>query len=173
VHKKDYAHLEQLLTSQHGELTRSKERNAQQSLKVAFAGYDLAIHEYFNPGKPVGPSKPSNTSIRENPHQQAYFVGDWGKIFKQLNGKEISYNNRYIDAAIQLIANLRRRLFSLSLNTRMFVVLLPEYPWRLGSCTRGPESAFGGVLAAKNEIDISTAMLLTNYFLKYYVLSWH
>ena len=39
----------------------------------------------------------------ENPHQEAVFYGDLTKIFDQLNGKELSYNNLVdVDAAINL-----------------------------------------------------------------------
>ncbi len=41
----------------------------------------------------------------ENPHQKGYFFGDLEKMFNQLHGKEISYNNLLdIDAATALMA---------------------------------------------------------------------
>ena len=40
----------------------------------------------------------------ENPHQKGFFFGDFDKMFAQLHGKEISYNNLLdIDAAVSLI----------------------------------------------------------------------
>src|SRR4030095_7652441 len=40
----------------------------------------------------------------ENPHQCGVFYGELKKLFEQLNGKELSYNNLVdVDAAIQLI----------------------------------------------------------------------
>ena len=49
----------------------------------------------------------------ENPHQSGVYYGDLNRLFEQLNGKELSYNNLVdVDAAIQLIReaplNLRR-----------------------------------------------------------------
>ena len=42
----------------------------------------------------------------ENPHQEGYFYGDFNKMFSQLNGKEISYNNLLdIEAAVQLMSD--------------------------------------------------------------------
>ena len=42
--------------------------------------------------------------ICRNPHQEARYYGDFDKIFDQLHGKEISYNNLLdIDAAVALI----------------------------------------------------------------------
>ena len=102
------------------------------------AGYDLAIHEYFNPGKPVGISR-NNKHLRygENPHQQAFFEGDWESIFKQLNGKEISYNNLVdIDAAIQLIGEFEEKtVFAIIKHTNVCGIASRKYnPGCLGSC---------------------------------------
>ncbi len=52
--KKDYAHLEKLLIDQQGELTLEQRKELAAKAFEVVAGYDLAIHEYFNPGKPVG-----------------------------------------------------------------------------------------------------------------------
>ncbi|HZK65106.1 MAG TPA: bifunctional phosphoribosylaminoimidazolecarboxamide formyltransferase/IMP cyclohydrolase PurH, partial [Puia sp.] len=94
AHKKDYAYLENLLREQKGETTLEQRKELAARAFDVVAGYDLAIHDYFNPGKPVSSSIPS-VPLRygENPHQQAFFEGDWNHIFKQLHGKEISYNN--------------------------------------------------------------------------------
>ena len=109
--KKDYGLLEQLLISQEGTLTREQRKDLAAKAFEVVAGYDLAIHEYFNPGKTISVSKiVKHLRYGENPHQQAYFEGDWEKIFKQLNGKEISYNNLVdIDAAIQLIGEFEEK----------------------------------------------------------------
>src|SRR5450432_609503 len=109
--KKDYNHLEKLLVDQHGELTREQRKELAAKAFEVVAEYDMAIHAYFNPGKPLG-SVVGIKSLRygENPHQQAFFEGDWEKIFKQLNGKEISFNNLVdIDAAIQLMAEFKEK----------------------------------------------------------------
>ena len=46
--------LEQLLESQQGELSREQRKELAAKAFEVVAGYDLAIHEYFNPGKAVG-----------------------------------------------------------------------------------------------------------------------
>ncbi len=80
--KKDYAHLEHLLISQQGELTREQRKELAAKAFDVVAAYDLAIHEYFNPGKLPGSSKTiKHLRYGENPHQQAYFEGDWEKVF--------------------------------------------------------------------------------------------
>jgi phosphoribosylaminoimidazolecarboxamide formyltransferase / IMP cyclohydrolase len=167
--KKDYAHLEQLLYEQQGELTISQRKEFAAKAFEVVARYDLAIHEYFNPGRPVG----SSTVIKhlrygENPHQQAYFEGDWGNIFKQLNGKEISYNNLVdIDAAIQLIYEFNEKtVFAIIKHTNVCGIAARETTrsaWD-HALAGDPESAFGGVLVCNNEIDLSTATAVHELF---------
>jgi phosphoribosylaminoimidazolecarboxamide formyltransferase / IMP cyclohydrolase len=167
--KKDYAHLGQLLTSQQGELTLVQRKELAAKAFEVVAGYDLAIHEYFNPGKPAGPSKPvKHLRYGENPHQQAYFEGDWEKVFKQLNGKEISYNNLVdIDAAIQLIGEFEEKtVFAIIKHTNVCGIAsrsTTRSAWD-HALAGDPESAFGGVLACNNEIDLTTAEAIHELF---------
>jgi phosphoribosylaminoimidazolecarboxamide formyltransferase/IMP cyclohydrolase len=167
--KKDYAYLEQLLISQQGELSREQRKELAAKAFEVVAGYDLAIHEYFNPGKPVGVSKAiKQLRYGENPHQQAWFEGDWGKIFKQLNGKEISYNNLVdIDAAIQLIGEFEdKTVFAIIKHTNVCGIASRDSTraaWDQ-ALAGDPESAFGGVLVCNNEIDLSTATAINELF---------
>ena len=167
--KKDYAHLEQLLISQQGELTLEQRRELAAKAFEVVARYDLAIHEYFNPGKPVGdPKSIKHLRYGENPHQQAYFEGDWETIFKQLNGKEISYNNLVdIDAAIQLIGEFEEQtVFAIIKHTNVCGIAArnsTRSAWD-HALAGDPESAFGGVLACNNEIDLSTAEAIHELF---------
>jgi AICAR transformylase/IMP cyclohydrolase PurH (only IMP cyclohydrolase domain in Aful) len=65
--------------------------------------YDSGIFKYFNQ------SNIDKKQLRygENPHQEGFFIGNLNKIFNQLNGKDISYNNLLdIDSAINLIKDL-------------------------------------------------------------------
>src|SRR5450755_662657 len=109
--KKDYAQLEKLLVEQKGELSREQRKEMAAKAFEVIAGYDLAIHEYFNPGKTIGnDSVIKHLRYGENPHQKAFFEGNWDTLFTQLNGKEISYNNLVdIDAAIQLISEFKEQ----------------------------------------------------------------
>jgi phosphoribosylaminoimidazolecarboxamide formyltransferase/IMP cyclohydrolase len=167
--KKDYTHLEQLLVSQQGELTREQRKALAAKAFEVVAGYDLAIHEYFNPGKSPGTSKAlKHLRYGENPHQQAYFEGDWESIFKQLNGKEISYNNLVdIDAAIQLIGEFEEKtVFAIIKHTNVCGIsarntVKSAWDHALAGDT---ESAFGGVLICNNEIDLSTAEAIHELF---------
>ena len=167
--KKDYPHLEQLLVTQEGELTLAQRKELAAKAFEVVAGYDLAIHEYFNPGKPVGESKSVNPlRYGENPHQQAYFEGDWESIFRQLSGKEISYNNLVdIDAAIQLIDEFEEKtVFAIIKHTNVCGIAIrnsTRNAWD-HALAGDPESAFGGILVCNNEIDVSTAEAMRELF---------
>ncbi len=167
--KKDYEHLEQLLVTQHGELTLAQRRELAAKAFEVVAEYDLAIHEYFNPGKPIGDLKSiKHLRYGENPHQQAYFEGNWESIFKQLSGKEISYNNLVdIDAAIQLIYEFEEKtVFAIIKHTNVCGIAVrssTRSAWD-HALAGDPESAFGGVLVCNNEIDISTAEAMRELF---------
>jgi phosphoribosylaminoimidazolecarboxamide formyltransferase/IMP cyclohydrolase len=167
--KKDYTYLEQLLESQQGELSREQRKELAAKAFDVVAGYDLAIHEYFNPGKPAGTSKNlKHLRYGENPHQEAFFDGDWNKIFKQLNGKEISYNNLVdIDAAIQLIGEFEEKtVFAIIKHTNVCGIAVRKTTrsaWD-HALAGDPESAFGGVLVCNNEIDLATAEAINEIF---------
>ncbi len=169
AHKSDYPALEKQLKEQKGEFTLSQRKQMAARAFEVVAGYDLAIHEYFNPGKPVS-KESSGTPLRygENPHQHAFFEGDWGKIFTQLNGKEISYNNLVdIEAAIQLISEFREKtVFAIIKHTNVCGIasrsdVLTAWTAALAG---DPESAFGGVLVCNNEIDKVTAEAINELF---------
>ena len=104
----------------------------------------------------------------ENPHQKAYFEGNWGNIFKQLNGKEISYNNLVdIDAAIQLISEFEEKtVFAIIKHTNVCGIAArntARTAWD-DALAGDPESAFGGVLVCNSEIDLSTAEAIHELF---------
>ena len=167
--KKDYALLEQLLVTQQGELTLAQRKELAAKAFEVVAGYDFAIHEYFNPAKPIGTLIPiKHLRYGENPHQQAYFEGDWESIFKQLSGKEISYNNLVdIDAAIQLIGEFEEKtIFAIIKHTNVCGIAArssTKSAWD-HALAGDPESAFGGVLVCNNEIDVSTAESMRELF---------
>jgi phosphoribosylaminoimidazolecarboxamide formyltransferase / IMP cyclohydrolase len=167
--KKDYSNLEKLLINQQGELSLAQRKDFAAKAFEVVARYDLAINAYFNPGKPAGVSKAvKHLRYGENPHQQAYFEGDWESIFKQLNGKEISYNNLVdIDAAIRLIGEFEEKtVFAIIKHTNVCGIAsrnTTRSAWD-HALAGDPESAFGGVLVCNNEIDLSTAEAIHELF---------
>ena len=106
--KKEYAALEQVLNDQNGETTLEQRKSFAARAFEVVAHYDVAIAKYFNPSEALyfleSVSNPTPMRYGENPHQSGVFYGDLKKLFDQLNGKELSYNNLVdVDAAIQLI----------------------------------------------------------------------
>lgn len=106
--KKDYAALEQLLNDQKGETTLEQRKAFAAKAFETVAHYDVAIAKYFNPSDSLyfleSITNPKAMRYGENPHQSGVFYGELNKLFDQLNGKDLSYNNLVdVDAAVQLI----------------------------------------------------------------------
>ena len=106
--KKDYAELENLLKEQKAETTLEQRKSFAAKAFEVVAHYDVAIAKYFNPSESLyfleSITNPKAMRYGENPHQSGFFYGDLNKLFDQLNGKDLSYNNLVdVDAAMQLI----------------------------------------------------------------------
>lgn len=132
------------------------------------AHYDATISQWL--AGQSAPVLPTETALPlrleqplrygENPHQQAGLYGSFLKIFNQLHGKELSYNNILdVDAATALVAEFR---------DPSVVIVKHNNPCGVGS---GPTlveayhkafatdtvSPFGGILAFNAPIDITMA----------------
>ena len=106
--KKDYGELEQLMKEQKATTTLEQRKSFAAKAFEVVAHYDVAIAKYFNPSGSLyfleSITNPKAMRYGENPHQSGIFYGDLNKLFDQLNGKELSYNNLVdVDAAMQLI----------------------------------------------------------------------
>ena len=106
--KTDYPGFEKLLNDKKGETTLEQRKEFASKAFDTVAHYDVAIARYFNKSsssrflESAGPAR--TMRYGENPHQTGQFFGDLSRLFVQLSGKELSYNNLVdIDAAIQLI----------------------------------------------------------------------
>jgi len=127
--------------------------------------YDSDIFKYFNQ------SNINKKQLRygENPHQEGFFIGNLNKIFNQLNGKDISYNNLLdIDSAINLIKdlNFEKNVFAILKHNNPCGVairskLVDSYKDSLSSDN---VSAFGGVLITNSEVDFETANEINKLF---------
>ncbi len=162
--KDSYAELEALLISQKGETTIEQRKAFAAKAFEVVMHYDIAISNYFNQG--------AEQVLRygENPHQKASFKGDLTKVFSQLNGKELSYNNLVdVDAAIQLItdfSNYNESVFAIIKHTNVCGVAARtsvKQAWD-AALAGDPESAFGGVLVCNNTIDAATAEAINEIF---------
>ena len=167
--KKDYADLEKILTEQKGETSLEQRRDFAGRAFNICSGYDIAISNYFMQSDHFNPFDSSKTVLRygENPHQQGFFFGDLSKLFTQLNGKELSYNNLVdVDAAVQLINEFNETTFAIIKHTNPCgIASRPTVKESWDAALAGdPESAFGGVLACNGEIDKATAEAINEIF---------
>jgi len=157
--KDDYAKLNTILIQQNGS-TQLEQRKAfaAKAFEVVMH-YDIAISDYFNPGKIL--------RYGENPHQVATFYGHLENWFTQLHGKELSYNNLVdVDAAIALIGELPATSFGIIKHTNVCGVAQRSTvfeSWQ-AALAGDPESAFGGVLVTNATIDTATAEAIQELF---------
>ncbi len=144
---------------------------AQQAFNVTLH-YDTAIFSYFNRNDEIRAFKQSiNTATvlryGENPHQQGVFYGELEKYLKQLNGKEISYNNLVdIDAAVNLIDEFKETAFAVIKHTNACGIAVREKladAWK-DALAADPVSAFGGVLVTNRTVDGETAEEINKLF---------
>ena len=135
--------------------------------------YDSAIFNYFNYEFQIPSYKKSIQQGRtlrygENPHQKGVYYGDLDGLFEQLNGKELSYNNLVdIDATIHLLKEFD--------NETAFVIIKHTNACGVATASSVREaylkafqadtiSAFGGVLATNEQIDLSAAEEINKLF---------
>ena len=134
--------------------------------------YDTAIFSYFNSSREKQVFRRSVNEAKslrygENPHQRGTFYGDFGKIFDQLQGKEISYNNLLdIEAAVYLIEDFTETTFAILKHNN--ACGLASRPGLLNAWTDAlagdPVSAFGGILITNAPLDEATATEVDKLF---------
>lgn len=179
--RKDYSALELLLAEQKGNTTLEQRKTFAAKAFEIVAHYDVAIARYFNPSEKFYflESVPGPKTMRygENPHQTGLFYGDLEKLFNQLGGKELSYNNLVdVDAAVQLISefsvdadsHLQKKevVFAIIKHTNVCGIaqrVSVKQAWD-AALAGDPESAFGGVLVCNGRIDKATADAINEIF---------
>ena len=163
--KKDhYKELVDIISKRDEVSTSLNERKhfATESFSVS-STYDTAIHAYF------GSVQSSPLRYGENPHQDGWFSGNLEDVFKQLHGKQISYNNLLdIDSAIMLMEDFKHSIPTFAIlkhNNACGFASRPNLVEAYSSALEAdPVSAFGGVLISNKEIDLQTATLINNLF---------
>jgi phosphoribosylaminoimidazolecarboxamide formyltransferase/IMP cyclohydrolase len=168
--KNEYGLLQQLLADQQGDTTIEQRKEFAAKAFAVVMQYDITISNYFNQDDVV----PNiNTALKqslrygENPHQKATFYPGSTTPFKQLHGKEISYNNLVdIDAAIELIKEFTDTTFAIIKHTNVCgIASRPSVKEAWDAALAGDaESAFGGVLVCNNAIDKATADAINELF---------
>ncbi|TVR71638.1 MAG: bifunctional phosphoribosylaminoimidazolecarboxamide formyltransferase/IMP cyclohydrolase PurH [Marinilabiliales bacterium] len=166
-----YPALLEILEKKEGSTTLEERKEmAGEAFRIS-SRYDTAIYNWFTGTESdsfsVNFRNGRKLRYGENPHQSAVYYEDEGFPFKQLHGKEISYNNLLdIDAACQLIAEFDETTFAiLKHNNACGLASADDLCSAYKAALAGdPVSAFGGVLVTNREIDNATAAEMDNLF---------
>ena len=170
--KAQYAPLAELLKSNGVQSDIEQRRWFAKEAFAVSSSYDSSIFNYFD-----GEEKPSALRIAidgskimrygENPHQKGMFFGDFGKMFTQVHGKEISYNNLLdIDAAVSLISEFNDTTFAILKHNNACGIASRDSileAWK-DALAGDPVSAFGGVLISNSDINLETAEEINKIF---------
>ncbi len=170
--KGQYQPLLDILKNNGAETTLEERRFFAREAFAVSSSYDSAIFNYFKGEEQCAfrYAKDAPMSLRygENPHQSGAFYGDFNKIFNQLHGKEISYNNLLdIHAAVELIHDFagETTFAILKHNNACGLASRPTVleAWK-AALAGDPVSAFGGVLITNASIDKATAEAINEIF---------
>jgi phosphoribosylaminoimidazolecarboxamide formyltransferase/IMP cyclohydrolase len=139
--------------------------------------YDSLIFDYFNGIERTKEKFPDtltfglrrDSSLRygENPHQEAALYGNFSKIFKKLHGKELSYNNILdISSAISLLLEFEEPCSIIVKHNNPCGVGIGDsiYQAYERALSTDPKSAFGGIIALNQPLDLKTAELIHPLF---------
>lgn len=172
---KDYPAVLEAIRKGGDELQQLRRRLA---LKVyqRTSAYDAAIASYLNEKYNDG-ALPETLNIGlpmvqkmrygENPHQQAALYGDFNKSFKQLHGKELSYNNIIdITAAAELISEFEKPTLAILKHTN---------PCGAASCDNlveawnqafetDKQAPFGGIIVINRKMEEDLAEIISHIF---------
>ena len=169
--KVQYGYLLNILTQSEGTSTLAQRKELAAAAFNVSSHYDTAIFGFFNEGNTdvFKQSIQSSKVLRygENPHHKGVFYGDIEKLFTQLNGKELSYNNLLdIDAAVNLIAEFKDTTFAiLKHNNACGLASRPKLmdAWK-DALAGDPVSAFGGILITNATLDLAAAEEINKLF---------
>jgi phosphoribosylaminoimidazolecarboxamide formyltransferase/IMP cyclohydrolase len=188
----DYARVLEAIGKEEGkgaELARLRRRLALKASRRT-AAYDGAIAKYIGEtekhlleGVPEAPDlaalagfpsvlslswkKAQSLRYGENPHQQAALYGDFHEHFRQLQGKELSYNNILdITAASFLIGDFERPTVAILKHTNPCGVgsaEVLEEAWGKAYAT-DRQAAFGGVIVVNRTLEGDLARTIAEIF---------
>ncbi len=169
--KDQYPTLLKMLTDQ-GALSYAQERKwfAKEAFAVS-SGYDTAIFNYFDAGEGTyfrqAYDQTKQLRYGENPHQKGTYFGDFKELFKQIHGKEISYNNLLdINAAVDLISEFDELTFAVLKHNNACGIAsrnTVKEAWE-AALAGDPVSAYGGVLICNARIDGEAAQEIDKIF---------
>lgn len=169
--KAQYQPLADILQSRGAETTLEERRWFAKEAFAVSSKYDTSIYNWFGQGEEshfrCAFDEHKTMRYGENPHQKGIFYGDFEKMFDQLHGKEISYNNLLdINAAVDLIDEFDDTTFAiLKHNNACGLASRPTLleAWK-DALAGDPVSAFGGVLITNRPVDAETAQAVNEIF---------
>lgn len=173
--KNQYPYLLDILENQSGNITLEHRKYLATKAFEVSSHYDTAIFKYFNGQTNASVSfKESILEGRtlrygENPHQKGFFFGNLEEMFEQLNGKELSYNNLVdIDGAVGLITEFdsEQPICAIIKHTNACGCAIGNsvQDAYLKALSSDPVSAFGGIIAFNQKIDVAAAEELDKLF---------
>jgi phosphoribosylaminoimidazolecarboxamide formyltransferase / IMP cyclohydrolase len=143
--KNQYAYIAEILKRDNKTTIEERKYLAGCAFKVT-SQYDSAIRGYF---------EGNILRYGENPHQSGMFIGNISDSWKQLHGKEMSYNN-FLDteAAINLVYDFTEPAFAIikHMNACGFAIDSDISVAFQRAYDGDPVSAFGGILASNRPI---------------------
>lgn len=151
-----------------------KELAAKAFSQTAF--YDNVIANYFEKELTSGKESfrmnyPLVKKLRygENPHQKAFIYGDFFDYFEVLHGKELSYNNIIdLTAAAELVQELEKKSCAIIKHTNPCGAATSDsvHSAYLKALSCDPVSAFGGIAAFNQTVDLKTVEKMNEIFLE-------
>ncbi|MCC6818268.1 MAG: bifunctional phosphoribosylaminoimidazolecarboxamide formyltransferase/IMP cyclohydrolase [Bacteroidia bacterium] len=170
--RNQYNDLIRLLNEKNGSTDLADRKSFAAKAFMTSSHYDSAIFNYFNaeleiPAIKVSYSTAKSLRYGENPHQVGTYYGHLDELFDVLNGKELSYNNLVdVDASLQIISEFDETTFAIIKHTNSCGLasrstVKDAYEAALAG---DPTSAFGGVLACNNTIDLDAANAINSLF---------
>lgn len=169
--KQQYQPLMNLLEEKNGVSDISDRKFFAKEAFAVSSSYDSAIFSYMdnNNGSAFRHAEDNAMALRygENPHQKGTFYGDFGSMFDQLHGREISYNNLLdIEAAVNLISEFDETTVAiLKHNNACGIASRPTVvdAWK-DALAGDPVSAFGGIIISNAKIDKVAAEEINSIF---------
>ncbi len=162
-----------------GGITSQRRRELAGKAYARTATYDAAIAAYFGETDQTEDMKcfcaPLVQTLRygENPHQKAALYGSWQMYYKQLQGKELSYNNILdLTAATDLIGEFKTQNGEYDPTVAIFkhgnpcgvgqaATLVDAWKKAFATDTQAP---FGGVIASNVEVSADFARAIKEIF---------
>ena len=173
----DYAVVAGEITAQGDTTLATREKLAAKVFRTT-GYYDSLIAKYLGARLPEPEVFPETFAIPmrraqalrygENPHQGAALYGNFPRHFKQLHGKELSYNNLIdINAAVRLIREFTEK--------PTVAILKHTNPCGLGSAgslaeawnnayATDRQAPFGGIIVVNRPLDLPVAQLISEIF---------